>query len=66
MNDADSLKLRAYLETIGDCVVVIDDDKIKVHVHTDNPGLVLQKLSSSGTLNDPKPKIENMRITARK
>ncbi|MCI1269890.1 MAG: DAK2 domain-containing protein [Ruminococcus sp.] len=62
--DADSLKLRAYLETIGDCVVVVDDDKIiKVHVHTDNPGLVLQKAIEFGTfINDPKPKIENMRI----
>ena len=32
-------ELRAYLETIGDCVVVVDDDEIiKVHVHTDHPG----------------------------
>ena len=34
----DVFMLRAYLETIGDCVVVVDDEKIiKVHVHTDNP-----------------------------
>jgi DAK2 domain fusion protein YloV len=60
----DPFKLRAYLETIGDCVVVVDDEKIiKVHVHTDNPGLVLQKALEFGHfINDPKPKIENMRI----
>ena len=61
---ADPSKLRAYLETIGDCVVVVDDEKIiKVHTHTDNPGLALQKALEFGVfINDPKPKIENMRI----
>ncbi|MBQ8296715.1 MAG: DAK2 domain-containing protein [Ruminococcus sp.] len=60
----DPFKLRAYLETIGDCVVVVDDEKIiKVHVHTDTPGLALQKALEFGCfINDPKPKIENMRI----
>ncbi len=60
----DPFKLRAYLETIGDCVVVVDDDEIiKVHVHTDTPGLALQKALEFGYfINDPKPKIENMRI----
>lgn len=60
----DPFKLRAYLETIGDCVVVVDDEKIiKVHVHTDTPGLALQKALEFGHfINDPKPKIENMRI----
>lgn len=60
----DVFKLRAYLETIGDCVVVVDDDKIiKVHVHTDNPGRALQKALEFGHfINDPRPKIENMRI----
>ena len=60
----DPFKLRAYLETIGDCVVVVDDEKIiKVHVHTDTPGLALQKALEFGYfVNDPKPKIENMRI----
>lgn len=63
-NDKDSFKLRAYLETIGDCVVVVEDDEIiKVHVHTDNPGLAIQKALEFGRfVNDPKPKIENMRI----
>ena len=60
----DAFKLRAYLETIGDCVVVVDDDEIiKVHVHTDNPGKALQKALEFGQfVNEPKPKIENMRI----
>ncbi len=60
----DPFKLRAYLETIGDCVVVVDDDEIiKVHVHTDNPGKALQKALEFGCfINDPKPNIENMRI----
>ncbi|MBP3379577.1 MAG: DAK2 domain-containing protein [Ruminococcus sp.] len=63
-NCPDPFMLRAYLETIGDCVVVVDDEKIiKVHVHTDNPGNALQKALEFGVfLNDPKPKIENMRI----
>ncbi|MCR4761114.1 MAG: DAK2 domain-containing protein [Oscillospiraceae bacterium] len=65
-NDAsvDGAKLRAYLETIGDCVVVVEDDEIiKVHVHTDTPGLALTKALEFGHfINDPKPKIENMRI----
>ncbi len=60
----DPFKLRAYLETIGDCVVVVDDEEIiKVHVHTDNPGLALQKALEFGQfINDPKPKVENMRL----
>ncbi|WP_462283426.1 DAK2 domain-containing protein [Ruminococcus champanellensis] len=60
----DASKLRAYLETIGDCVVVVDDEEIiKVHVHTDSPGLALTKALEFGCfINDPKPKIENMRI----
>lgn len=60
----DVFMLRAYLETIGDCVVVVDDEEIiKVHVHTDNPGKALQKALEFGHfINDPRPKIENMRI----
>ena len=60
----DAFMLRAYLETIGDCVVVVEDDEIiKVHVHTDNPGLAIQKALEFGRfVNDPKPKIENMKI----
>ncbi|MDE5582160.1 MAG: DAK2 domain-containing protein [Ruminococcus sp.] len=63
-NCPDPFMLRAYLETIGDCVVVVEDeDIIKVHVHTDNPGNALQKgLEFGHFINNPRPKIENMRI----
>lgn len=57
----DPSKLRAYLETIGDCVVVVDDDEIiKVHVHTNDPGLAVQKGLEFGYIN--LPKIENMKL----
>lgn len=57
----DPSKLRAYLETIGDCVVVVDDDEIiKVHVHTNNPGKAIEKGLEFGYIN--LPKIENMRL----
>lgn len=58
---ADHLKLRAFLETIGDCVLVVEDDEvIKVHVHTNHPGQALEKALDFGTLN--LPKIENMKL----
>lgn len=58
--EVDPQPLRTYLETIGDCVVVVDDDDIiKTHIHTDNPGLALQKALESGQLTNMK--IENMR-----
>ena len=57
---ADAEKLRSYLETIGDSAVVVDDDDIiKCHVHTDNPGDALQNALTHGALT--KIKIENMR-----
>lgn len=53
--------LRAYLETIGDCVLVVDDDDIiKIHVHTNNPGMVIEKALEYGHIN--LPKIENMKL----
>ncbi|MBQ6714057.1 MAG: DAK2 domain-containing protein, partial [Clostridia bacterium] len=53
-------ELRAYLETIGDCVVVVDDDEIiKVHVHTDHPGNAIENALTFGSLVHLK--IENMR-----
>ncbi|WMJ21996.1 DAK2 domain-containing protein [Paludicola sp. MB14-C6] len=56
----DALKLRAYLETIGDSVVCVDDETIiKVHVHTNNPGNALQEGLKFGQLINMK--IENMR-----
>ena len=53
-------ELRAYLETIGDCVVVVDDEEIiKVHVHTDHPGNAIENAITFGQLVHLK--IENMR-----
>lgn len=53
-------ELRAYLETIGDCVVVVDDEEIiKVHVHTDHPGNAIENALTFGQLVHLK--IENMR-----
>lgn len=53
-------ELRAYLESIGDCVVVVDDDEIiKVHVHTDHPGNAIENGLTFGQLVHLK--IENMR-----
>lgn len=58
--EKNALGLRAYLESIGDsCVVVDDDEIIKVHVHTDNPGNALQEGLKYGQLTSVK--IENMR-----
>lgn len=52
--------LRNYLETIGDSIVAVSDEEyIKIHVHTDNPGLALQKGLEFGGLTNIK--IENMR-----
>jgi DAK2 domain fusion protein YloV len=58
--EQDPLKLRAYLESIGDCVVVVDDsDIIKVHVHSNEPGNVIQSALQYGQLINIK--IDNMR-----
>lgn len=57
----DAAALRAYLETIGDCVVVVDDeDIIKVHVHTDHPGKAIEEGLKFGALTNMK--IDNMRM----
>ena len=57
----DPLSLRAYLESIGDCVVVVDDEEIiKVHVHTNHPGKALEEAIKYGQFETVK--IENMRI----
>ena len=59
-NEADAKNLRAYLESIGDCVVVVDDEEIiKVHVHTDHPGNAFEKGLEFGQLINMK--VENMR-----
>ncbi len=55
------LALRSFLETIGDCVVVVDDDEIiKVHVHTDHPGKAMEEALAYGMLT--KLKVDNMRL----
>ena len=55
------LDFKAYLESIGDSVVcVADDDVVKVHVHTNDPGLAIQKALQYGQLSNLK--IDNMRL----
>ncbi|MDR0986791.1 MAG: DAK2 domain-containing protein [Ruminococcus sp.] len=57
----DETRLRAFLETIGDCVVAVsDDDIIKVHVHTDHPGKAIEEGLLFGSLINLK--IDNMRF----
>jgi DAK2 domain fusion protein YloV len=56
----DESRLRAFLETIGDCVVAVsDDDIIKVHVHTEHPGNAIEEGLKFGSLINLK--IDNMR-----
>lgn len=51
---------KGYLESIGDSLVVVaDDDIVKVHVHTNDPGLAIQRALTYGSLS--KIKIDNMR-----
>lgn len=51
---------KAYLESIGDSIVVVsDDDVVKVHVHTNDPGLAIQRALTYGSLS--RMKIDNMR-----
>ena len=59
-DNGDELNFKAYLESIGDSIVVVADDEIvKVHVHTNDPGLAIQKALTYGSLS--KIKIDNMR-----
>lgn len=56
----DEMDFKGYLEGIGDCIVVVaDDDVVKVHVHTNDPGLAIQKALTFGELTSMK--IDNMR-----
>ena len=58
-------ELRTFLQSIGDCVVVVDDEEIiKVHVHTENPGNALQAGLEYGQLLTVK--VENMKEQHRK
>lgn len=53
-------QFKAYLESIGDSIVVVsDDDVVKVHVHTNDPGLAIQRALTYGSLS--RMKIDNMR-----
>ena len=59
-NDETELEFKAYLDSIGDSIVVVsDDDIVKVHVHTNDPGLAIQKALTYGSLT--RMKIDNMR-----
>ena len=59
-DDDEELKFKAFLESIGDSIVVVsDEDVVKVHVHTNNPGLAIERALTYGSLS--RMKIDNMR-----
>ncbi len=59
-SEQDEENFKAYLESIGDSIVcVADEDVVKVHVHTNDPGLAIQKALTYGQLS--RMKIDNMR-----
>ena len=58
--DNDEREFKAFLESIGDSIVCVADDEIvKIHVHTNDPGLAIQKALTYGQLT--RMKIDNMR-----
>ena len=58
--DKDEAELKSYLESIGDSIVCVADEEIvKIHVHTNDPGLAIQKALTYGSLT--RMKIDNMR-----
>ncbi len=60
-NIKNEMDFKEYLESIGDSIVVVaDDDVVKVHVHTNDPGLAIQKALKYGALSNMK--IDNMRL----
>ena len=60
-NDKDPEQLRAFLDSLGDSLVLVDDDDIiKVHVHTNDPGKALHEAIEYGSFQTVK--IENMRL----
>ena len=60
-NIKQELDFKSYLESIGDSIVVVaDEDVVKVHVHTNDPGLAIQKALKYGALSNMK--IDNMRL----
>ena len=59
-SDKDEHEFKAFLESIGDSIVcVADDDVVKIHVHTNDPGLAIQRALTFGQLS--RMKIDNMR-----
>lgn len=59
-DEAEEHEFKTFLESIGDSIVVVsDDDVVKVHVHTNDPGLAIQKALTYGSLS--RMKIDNMR-----
>jgi len=63
-SDITQEQIRGFLENKGDCVLVVGSDNItKIHIHTNNPGLVLEYCCKLGSLHDIK--IENMREQSR-
>ncbi len=60
LKEAQELDFKAFLDSIGDSIVVVADDEVtKVHVHTNDPGLAIQRALTYGSLS--KIKIDNMR-----
>lgn len=60
LEQKEELDFKAFLDSIGDSIVVVADDEItKVHVHTNDPGLAIQRALTYGSLS--KIKIDNMR-----
>ncbi|MDO4523258.1 MAG: DAK2 domain-containing protein, partial [Eubacteriales bacterium] len=60
MQDEEQLKFKAFLESIGDSIVVVaDEDIVKVHVHTNDPGVAITRALTYGELS--RMKIDNMR-----
>ena len=60
LSDKEERDYKAFLESIGDSIVVVADDEIvKTHVHTNDPGLAIQEALKHGSLS--KIKIDNMR-----
>ena len=60
-NIKNEIDFKEYLESIGDSIVVVaDGDVVKVHVHTNDPGLAIQRALKYGALSNMK--IDNMRL----
>lgn len=60
ITDQEEREIKTYLSSIGDSIVcVADDDVVKIHVHTNDPGLAIQKALAYGQLS--RIKIDNMR-----